>query len=250
MTQILRYDGNLKPFADDALGTERTIFGAETQDDTLDLNINTDFFRGWGIVGVNGLPTKQDFNAFAYTSTALSAYLYQMGVPEWNASQEYYAGAITNVGGSLFKAVVDTIGDDPSTDDGSNWLTVIPDAVDFASDTEAFAGSLDDKALTPANFGVKSHTSNGYQRLAGGLILQLAEGASSSSESTQTITFPISFPTACLAVFPSHKNDSNNPAAAGVAELISFTSTNTLIRTQFYTANGIPVTPLIFAIGY
>lgn len=124
MTQITRYNGNIKPFADDALGTERTIFGAETQDDTLDANINTDFFRGWGIVGVNGLPTKQDFNAFAYTSTALTAYLYQMGVAEWNASQEYFTGAIANVAGILFKAVQDNTGENPTTDDGSNWLQV------------------------------------------------------------------------------------------------------------------------------
>jgi len=124
MAQITRFDGNLKPFADDALGTERTVFGAETQDDTLDANINTDFLRGWGIVGVNGLPTKQDFNAFAYTSTALSAYVHQIGVPEWHASQEYFTGSIANVAGVLFKAVQGNVGENPTTDDGSNWLQV------------------------------------------------------------------------------------------------------------------------------
>lgn len=122
MAKITRYDGNLKPFADDSLGTERTVFGAETQSDALDDNINADFLRGWGIVGVNQLPTKQDFNAFAYTSTALTSYLYQMGIAEWNASQEYFTGSITNKAGILYRAVQDNDGVDPATDDGSNWL--------------------------------------------------------------------------------------------------------------------------------
>lgn len=121
MAQITRYDGNLKPFADDSLGTERTVFGAETQSDALDDNINTDFFRGWGIVGVNELPTKQDFNAVAYTTTALTSYLFQRGIAEYHASQEFFAGSITFEDGLLYKAVQGTTGNLPSDDDGTNW---------------------------------------------------------------------------------------------------------------------------------
>lgn len=125
MAQITRFDGNVEPFAHEALGTERTVFGAETQSDALDDNINSDFFRGWGIVGVNQLPTKQDFNAFAYTSTALTSYLFQMGVPEWNTSQEYFANGIANRNGVLFRAVIDNSGNDPAIDDGTNWLPLV-----------------------------------------------------------------------------------------------------------------------------
>lgn len=121
MAQITRYDGNMKPFAQDALGTERTVFGDTTQSDALDDNINTDFFRGWGIVGVNELPTKQDFNALAFTTTALSSYLYQRGIPEYQAAQEFFEGSITFEDGLLYKAVQDTTGDLPSDDDGTNW---------------------------------------------------------------------------------------------------------------------------------
>ena len=121
MAEITRYNGNIKPFAADALSLERTVFGDTAQSDTLADNINAEWFRGWGIVGVNELPTKQDFNAAMYTSTALTAYLYQMGVPEWNTSQEYFTGSITNEGGTLYKAVQDNTGEQPSLDDGSNW---------------------------------------------------------------------------------------------------------------------------------
>ena len=121
MAQITRFNGNVEPFAHESQGTERTIFGSETQSDTLDDNINTDFFRGWGIVGASQLPTKQDFNAFAYTSTALISYLHQMGVPEWNTLQEYFTNGITNRNGVLYKAVQANTGVDPETDGGTNW---------------------------------------------------------------------------------------------------------------------------------
>jgi len=143
MAQITRFDGNLKPFADDALGTERTVFGAETQDDTLDANINADFWRGWGIVGVNGLPTKQDFNAFAYTSTALTAHLYQTGVSPWNDEQEYFTGSITNVGGVLYKAIQDNIGEEPSADDGSNWESITGTSYTLPESDETTVGGVE-----------------------------------------------------------------------------------------------------------
>ena len=67
MAKIDRYNGNVRAFAADSLGTERTVFGATTQSDTLDGNITLDLLRGWGIVGVNENPTKQDFNGLAFT---------------------------------------------------------------------------------------------------------------------------------------------------------------------------------------
>jgi hypothetical protein len=121
MAEISRYSGNLKPFAKDALGTERTVFGDTSQSDAIDDNINADFFRGWGIVGVNELPTKQDFNALAYTSTALTSYIYQRGIPAFHADQEFFEGSITFEDGLLYKAVQDNTGNLPSDDNGTNW---------------------------------------------------------------------------------------------------------------------------------
>lgn len=122
MAKINRYNGDLPAFADQAQGTERTVFGSTTQDDTLDANITADFQRGWGIVGVNENPSKQDFNGLAYTLSQLLAYLHQMGVPEWNASQEYPDGAITLTASGLYKLVPGGDGSvDPDVDDGTNW---------------------------------------------------------------------------------------------------------------------------------
>mgnify|MGYP001773629588 CR=1 FL=1 len=121
MAKIARYPGNLKAFASEALGTERTVFGDTAQSDLLADNITTDFLRGWGIVGVNENPTKQDFNGMAFTLGQLLAYLHQMGIAEWNDEQEYPEHGICAVSGTLYRSLSDgNIGNDPTTDD-VNW---------------------------------------------------------------------------------------------------------------------------------
>jgi len=78
--------------------------------------------RGWGIVGVNENPTKQDFNGLAFTLGQLLAYLHQMGVPEWNASQEYHIGSVATTANGVYRSLIaNNIGIDPDTDDGTNW---------------------------------------------------------------------------------------------------------------------------------
>ena len=75
-----RFDGNVVPFASEATLTNRTVFGAETQSDDIDDNLNADFKKGWEIVGLNDNPTREDFNAMGYTLGNLISYLYQSGV--------------------------------------------------------------------------------------------------------------------------------------------------------------------------
>jgi hypothetical protein len=122
MAKIDRYNGNVRAFAADSLGTERTVFGATTQSDTLDGNITLDLLRGWGIVGVNENPTKQDFNGLAFTLGQLLAYLHQRGVPEWNADQEYYQGSVVTTLAGVYRLLNGGDGSvDPDTDAGANW---------------------------------------------------------------------------------------------------------------------------------
>ena len=122
MAKIDRYNGNVRAFAADSLGTERTVFGATTQSDTLDGNITLALLRGWGIVGVNENPTKQDFNGLAFTLGQLLAYLHQRGVPEWNAAQEYYEGSVVTTLAGIYRLKSGGVGSsDPDTDGGVNW---------------------------------------------------------------------------------------------------------------------------------
>ena len=122
MSKITRKNGNLKAFASEATGTERTIFGDTAQSDTLDANITLDLLRGWGVIGVESNPTKQHFNGLAFTLGQLIAYLHQQGVPEWNAAQEYYAGSVVTTLAGIYRLKSGGVGSsDPDTDGGVNW---------------------------------------------------------------------------------------------------------------------------------
>jgi len=154
MAKIDRYNGNLKAFASEATGTERTIFGDTAQSDTLDANITLDLLRGWGVIGVESNPTKQHFNGLAFTLGQLIAYLHQQGVPEWNAAQEYYAGSVVTTLAGIYRLKSGGVGSsDPDTDGGINWELIPTQAkVDAKADqattyTETEVDNLlDDKA--------------------------------------------------------------------------------------------------------
>ena len=144
MAKITRFTGNLEAFASAAQALERTVFGGATQSDTLDDNINTDFFRGWqNGTDINGYPTKQFFNALGFTLSQLIAYLHQAGIAEWDSAQEYHDGSLVNVSGVVYKSLTDTnVGNDPLTDQvnwakasgGLDWM--VKDAAYTASDGE------------------------------------------------------------------------------------------------------------------
>jgi hypothetical protein len=53
---------------------------------------------------------------------------------------------------------------------------------------------------------ISEKTSSGYQRLPGGLIVQWGITGSLNSASTNTITFPLEFPTLCLQVIAGLRN--------------------------------------------
>lgn len=123
---IARFNGNVVPFADDATSTNRTVFGGTTQSDAIDDNLNADFKKGWEIVGLNDNPTREDFNAMGYTLGALISYLYEMGISEWNASQNYRINSrVIGSDGTIYKALTGTIGTpnvgNNPTSDVVNW---------------------------------------------------------------------------------------------------------------------------------
>lgn len=114
MAKIIRYNGNLVPFASASLGTERTIFGDAAQADDITSQFTPEFLRGWGIVGPSDQPTLQDFNAVSYTHGQVLAYLHQVGIAEYNAAQEYHIGSVCNVAGVMYTSLINTnVGNTP-----------------------------------------------------------------------------------------------------------------------------------------
>lgn len=129
MAKIVRYNGNLVPFASSSLGTERTIFGQVTQANDITSQFTPEFLRGWGIVGPSDQPTLQDFNAVSYTHGQILAYLHQVGVPEYNAAQEYHIGSFCNLSGVLYVSTANNnTGNTPSAG-SSFWSSPLTGAL-------------------------------------------------------------------------------------------------------------------------
>ncbi|HHH1326052.1 TPA: hypothetical protein ACPZHP_001405 [Yersinia enterocolitica] len=125
MSKIVRYAGNLQAFGSGAQGTERTLFGETSQANDLTSQITNAFLRGWGIVGPSENPSMEDFNAAMYTMSQFIAYQHQMGVPEWDALQEYYSGSICVRNGETYLSLVDSnVGSPPPSVKWTLFLTV------------------------------------------------------------------------------------------------------------------------------
>ena len=120
-----RVDDNLVPFAKNNPSGYRFAFGTDTATDDINVNYNDNIKKGWGTTP-NEFPEVEDFNAMAYTSSYLTAYLYQMGIPEWNDKQKYrqHSRAMGS-DGIVYKAKTGTdlapnVNNNPVTDN-TNW---------------------------------------------------------------------------------------------------------------------------------
>ncbi|WP_247754034.1 gp53-like domain-containing protein [Citrobacter freundii] len=123
MSKIARYQGNVRAFASDAQGMERTVFGGTNQADDLTSQITASFLRGWGIVGASEHPSLEDFNAAMYAMSQFIAYQHQMGVPEWHAQQEYHIGSICTHNGESYQSLQNAnIGSQPPS---AKWTPVL-----------------------------------------------------------------------------------------------------------------------------
>lgn len=123
MSKIERYQGNLRAFASNAQGLERTVFGEMAQADDLTSQVTQSFLRGWGIVGASEHPSLEDFNAAMYAMSQFIAYQHQVGVPEWHAEQEYYIGSICTHSGESYQSLQDAnIGNKPPS---AEWTPIL-----------------------------------------------------------------------------------------------------------------------------
>ena len=98
---------------------------------------------------------------------------------------------------------------------------------------------------------VTSLSTNGYQIMPGGLIMQWGESGSLTSDGNQTLTFPIPFPNSCLKAFVTIKNSSTTNDDS-FARIISYNSTQIVVRSEYTGGGGISGTRFIdyLAIGY
>lgn len=103
-------------------------------------------------------------------------------------------------------------------------------------------------ALSSLSVFDKSLSSNGYQKLPGGLIMQWCVGTASSAETSQTVNFPITFPNATLSVQVT--TYTGGSGADRMCQVISFSTSSTSIYLNGIGGAGGDITPYVFAIGY
>lgn len=82
----------------------------EYSTDPEDIQSKAAYLSGWfaAVIGSNS-PAIEDMNALCYLYAYQLAYLFQNGIPEWNATTEYYTGSLaTNSSGRPYVSLVDS----------------------------------------------------------------------------------------------------------------------------------------------
>ncbi|MDE9583646.1 gp53-like domain-containing protein [Citrobacter braakii] len=209
MSKIARYQGNVRAFASDAQGMERTVFGGTNQADDLTSQITASFLRGWGIVGASEHPSLEDFNAAMYAMSQFIAYQHQMGVPEWHAQQEYHIGSICTHNGESYQSLQDAnVGSPPPS---AKWTPVLTSKNGLANLQLGEAAKRNVGTGTnqiPDMSSFAGGPASGYQKLPSGLIIQWGVSSTSSSTGQATATFPIAFPNGLINVMVSEQSNS------------------------------------------
>ncbi len=152
-----------------------------------------------------------------YTGTSLTInidYVSGSGThADWNIGVAGDRGAAGAGTGDLLAA--NNLADLASTATAFNTIkqaasTTNTGVIEIATDAEALAGSATDKAIVPSNF-LKDLSSNGYVKLPGGLIIQWGAMTPTSytEGTTNTITYPTSFSTACFGVYLQMRSTTN-----------------------------------------
>ncbi|EBS5848561.1 carbohydrate-binding protein [Salmonella enterica subsp. enterica serovar Cerro] len=199
MSKIARYQGNVRAFASDAQGMERTVFGGTNQADDLTSQITASFLRGWGIVGASEHPSLEDFNAAMYAMSQFIAYQHQMGVPEWHAQQEYHIGSICTHNGESYQSLQDAnVGSPPPS---AKWTPVLTSKNGLANlhlgeaakrDVGTGVGQIPDMS--------SFQSGGGWFKLPSGYVIQAFEASFDSNG--LYINFPIPFPSSVIAIVP------------------------------------------------
>lgn len=153
-------------FANNAGSREVTSFGtAKNQDPTYTRDVaaiqNSNYLQGWNsAVLPDKAPYMEDSNALYYAVTRQLAYLFQAGLPEWNAETTYYQNSFVQVNGAIYYSLVnDNTGYNPTTNPtywADFWGTVKTDIATLNTNIAALNKSITDLNNNKANTGLNN----------------------------------------------------------------------------------------------
>jgi hypothetical protein len=168
------------------------------------------------------------------------------------------ASAVTITGGSITGITDLTV-----ADGGTGASTFTANSVVLGNGTSSLAGNMvapstsgnvlasngttwASSALSSLSVFDKSLSTNGYQKLPGGMIMQWMRQNSVNVSTPTTVNFPISFPTACLNV---QITSVTNAATSFVPTITSFTTSGVTFRWERPSGGDNPADFFLFAIG-
>lgn len=116
-------------FGSSAISGEIGVFGSlaaaapATTSDPAVVQSLANWLEGWfgAVLGGNS-PAIEDMNGFCFVMAYQLAYLFQSGIPEWDAATSYYTGSMVNAAGIIYISLVDNNLNHAVTD-ASKWTT-------------------------------------------------------------------------------------------------------------------------------
>ena len=102
-----------KIFAGNAATDELAVFGSmitgtPVYNDDIEALQSEAYTEGWkAAVAANEAPFMEEMNAVQYGFSKQLAYLFQQGIPEWDAGTTYYLNSFCQVGGVIYKSKLD-----------------------------------------------------------------------------------------------------------------------------------------------
>ncbi|WP_230324128.1 carbohydrate-binding protein [Citrobacter amalonaticus] len=196
MSKIERFQGNVRAFASDAQGMERTVFGGTNQADDLTSQITASFLRGWGVVGPSEHPSLEDFNAAMYAMSQFIAYQHQMGIPEWHAAQEYYIGSLCVRAGETYSSLEN--GNVGSAPPSAKWTPVLTSKngltnLGLKEAAKRDVGTGANQIPDMNSFSSGSSGSGQWIRLPNGVLIQWGTIANTLTTGGYNVTYPTPF---------------------------------------------------------
>lgn len=101
------------------------ITGTPVYNDDVETLQSEAYTEGWQVaVAANEAPFMEEMNGVQYGFSKQLAYLFQQGIPEWDAGTTYYLNSFCQVGGVIYKSMQDeNINHSPADDsEGTYWI--------------------------------------------------------------------------------------------------------------------------------
>jgi hypothetical protein len=192
---VIKQFGRLGPVDDfGQIGSDLTPPGVTTKDLTQIQALQA-YDTGFSTLTESGAipPALEDMNSLLFLVTSMVKHLFQEGVAEWDATEPYFIGGWIKRNGVFYVSQSGTdgaenINNDPATDGGSNWLSVLDVAQLRSGATTKTVADLQERITGGTDGNLVSRNANGLVQDAGissNVTITTSNGLSGGGDLTQ-----------------------------------------------------------------